>query len=238
MLKIDLHIHSIASGHAHNTILEYINRAKELKMKVIGISEHGPSMTGAAIDETYFRVLDRLPQRVDGVRILKGIEANIIDIKGSIDISDNVIDKLDYIMAGFHKNNPYKDKGSKANTKGMINAIRSGKIDIITHPFFTKDINFDVEKVYEEACKHNVMLEINLSYLKERKIQLDTLANLKKMMSMVTKYKKKVIVGSDAHNIWELADDDGLKKIKKIGLKENIIINNYPRELFAQLEIE
>ncbi len=239
MLKIDLHIHSIASGHAHNTILEYINRAKELKMKVIGISEHGPSTTGNALDETYFRVLTRLPQLVNGVRILRGIEANIIDSKGSIDISDKVIDKLDYVMANFHCNNPYKDKGSKANTNAMINAIRSGRIDIITHPFFVKDFHVNIEKISEEACRHNVMLEVNLSYLKENKIQPDTFANLKKMMSVVKKYKKKVIIGSDAHNIWELADDSGLKKIKnKIGLKENIIINNYPRELFSQLEIE
>lgn len=239
MLKYDLHIHTVASGHAHNTLLEYINQAKGLKMKAIGISEHGPSMDGAAINEVYFRVLDRLPEIVYGVRILRGIEANIIDAKGSIDISEKIIGKLDYIMASLHRGTPYKEKGKKMNTEATIKAIRSGKIDILTHPFFTKDFPMDVEKVFKEACLHNVMLEINLSYVKERKIQPDTFENLKKMISIVKKYKKKVIVGSDAHNIWELADDSGLEKImNKIGLKENMIINNYPKELFSQLEIE
>jgi putative hydrolase len=239
MLKYDLHIHTVASGHAHNTLLEYINQAKGLKMKAIGISEHGPSMDGAAINETYFRVLERLPETVHGVRILRGIEANIIDSKGSIDISEKVIGKLDYVMASLHRGTPYKEKGKKMNTKATINAIRSGKIDILTHPFYLKDFDMDVEEIFAEACAHNVMLEINLAYVKGRKIQSDTIENLKKMISIVKKCGKKIIVGSDAHNIWELADDSGLKKIKnKIGLTNDLIINNYPKELFAQLDIK
>jgi putative hydrolase len=46
MLKIDLHIHTIASGHAQNTILEFINQAKDLKMEVIGISDYGRGNSG------------------------------------------------------------------------------------------------------------------------------------------------------------------------------------------------
>ena len=42
MMKVDLHIHTVASGHAHNTILEYLTMAKKLEMSVIGISDHGP----------------------------------------------------------------------------------------------------------------------------------------------------------------------------------------------------
>lgn len=239
MLKIDLHIHTIASGHAHNTILEYLNMARDLKMKIIGISDHGPHCPDVMINDSYFRTLTRLPEKVDGVRILRGIEANILDTKGNLDISDKVIDRLDYVMAGLHEIKNIKDRGIKANTKAVVNAIKSGRIDVITHPFFTKDFSLDIEKISEEACRHNVLLEINISCLKGRKLQKDTIPNLRKMVHIVKKHKKKIIVGSDAHNIWELADDAPLKEVKnKIGLTSNLIINNYPKELLNFLEVE
>src|SRR4030042_1189346 len=214
MLKSDLHIHTIASGHAHNTILEYINRAKELKMKMIGISDHGPSCPDVSINNTYFRTLERLPDKIDGVRILKGIEANIINKKGDLDIPDELIDRLDYIMAGLHRTESVKDRGIVVNTKSVVNAIKLGRIDIITHPFFTKEFPLNTERISEAACQHNVLLEVNISCLKGRKLQKDTLPNLRKMVSIAKKNKQKIIIGSDAHNIWELADSKPWRAIK------------------------
>jgi putative hydrolase len=239
MMKIDLHIHTVASGHAHNTILEYLTMAKKLKMSAIGISEHGPFCPDVMINEAYFRVLERLPRKVDGVLVLRGIEANIIDAKGNLDISDKLIERLDYVMAGLHEIKNVKDRGMKKNTGAVVNAIRSGRIDIITHPFFTKEFSLDIEKISNEACAHNVLLELNISCLQGRKNQKDTLPNLKKMIAIAKKWKKKIIVGSDAHNIWELGEDTPLRKIKnKIGLTDGMIINNNPQKLLDFLEIK
>jgi putative hydrolase len=242
MLKIDLHIHTIASGHTYNTILEYINRAKELKMKIIGFSEHGPNMDGSA-NKTYFNCLDRLPRKIGNLIILRGVEANIINKKGDIDIADKIIkNKLDYVIAGFHKNTGLKLGSSRDNTMALINAIKSGRINMLAHPFLNNIIPFDVEKVCVEACEHNVLLEINMHYISdyiaEPQTKKSIIENLKILVQTVKKYKKKVIVNSDAHNIWELGDDSALKKIKKeIGLIDNLIINNYPKELLKLLKI-
>jgi putative hydrolase len=240
MLKIDLHLHTVASGHAHNTILEYINRAKELKMKIIGISDHGPGNDDTLVSEVYFRTLSRLPKFVNGIRILKGIEADIIDLKGSIDISDSTIkDKLDYVMANMHPGAGYKNASKAKNTQALIRAVESGKINIITHPFWIKHFEIDIEKVSEAACVHNVLLEVDIHYIGKHQLNPDMTDSLTKMIKIVKKNKKKVIVGSDAHNIWEMADDSDLKKIqKKIGLSEEMIINNYPKELFKILKID
>jgi putative hydrolase len=54
MLKIDLHLHTIASGHAYNTILEYVDQAKKLKMKMIGFADHGPSLNSVLKNDWYF----------------------------------------------------------------------------------------------------------------------------------------------------------------------------------------
>ncbi|MFA6171519.1 MAG: PHP domain-containing protein [Patescibacteria group bacterium] len=239
MLKIDLHIHTVASLHAQSTIFEYVNRAKELGMEVIGISEHGPDLESNHADYNYFNTILRIPHWINGIRLLRGVEANIIDKDGNIDVTEEMLKKLDYVMAGFHKNAGYEDSGKKLNTNAMVGAIRSGKIDIITHPFVTFIFPADVRKISEEACKRKILLEINLSYIRERKLRSDTLENLKTIIKTVKKYKQKLIVNSDSHNVWELGDDSSLDKIKKkIGLTDNLIINNYPKELFKLLNIK
>jgi putative hydrolase len=242
MLKIDLHIHTIASGHAHNTILEYINQAQKLGMDTIGISEHGPSNNETIVTEVYFLTIGRLPRVINGVRVLRGIEANIIDQDGNIDISDNALGRLDYVMANFHDNTTYKDLGIEGNTEVMIKTINSGKINIITHPFHTQIFNFDIERVVEVACRKSVLLEIDLQYinkyLKRPEKYSECFENIKRVVESVKKYNKKLIVNSDSHNIWELGDDSYLEKIKdQIDLPDEMIINNYPDELFKLLKI-
>lgn len=239
MLKIDLHLHTVMSGHAHNTILEYINKAIELDMKIIGISDHGPASDGGLANNVYFMSLARLPREISGIRILRGIESNIINKKGEIDVTAKMEERLDYIMAGLHLRAGYNDKGNKGNTEAVLNTIRGGRIKILTHPFVTKDFKFDVKKVAEEACKNNVLLSMDTSWMTERRIYPDTLLNLKTITDIVRKNNKKIIVSSDGHNIWEMADERPLEKIKsEIGLTDNLIINNYPEELMKFLEIE
>jgi putative hydrolase len=206
-------------------------------MKVIGISDHG-SKTDSLATEVYFTTLRRIPKEVNGIRLLKGIEADIISPKGDIDISDDVIGKLDYVMASYHPNKLLKSGKVEANTKVIINAIKQKKINILTHPFTTHIFPVDVKKISEEACRNNVLLEVNLHYIKRFRENKEIMSNLKNMVEVAKKNKKKIILGSDAHNIWELADDSILKGVKKeIGLTDNMIINNYPKELFSMLKI-
>jgi putative hydrolase len=238
MLKVDLHIHTIYSGHALNTMLECINRAKELKMEVVGFSDHGPSQSGCLVNESYLNTLHRMPRTVNGMRILHGIEANIINKNGSLDIPDEIITgKLDYVMAAIHPGNDYKDLGIKGNTEATIKTIKSGKVNILTHPYLCL-LSICTEEVYESACLHNVLLEVNISSLQKKFFNEKRVSDIKKMVQIVKKHNKKVIVGSDAHNIWEMGDDSNLKKIQKeIGLTDEMIINNYPQELMQLLRI-
>jgi len=238
MLKIDLHLHTIASLHAFNTLCEYIEQAKKNKMKVIGISDHGPATESSLTDNIYFRTLDRIPKKVSGIRILRGAEANIIGPDGEIDLSEKALAKLDYVIANFHLRSGYEDKGKKKNTQAMIKAIESGKINIISHPHVI-DTPIDHKKIYETACKNSALLEINLSYLAARRINKETLFGIKEIVDTAKRFKCKVIVNSDSHCIWELGDDSNLKKYKKeLGLTDSMIINNYPKELFKLLKID
>jgi putative hydrolase len=240
MLKIDLHLHTIASGHAYNTILEYVDQAKKLKMKMIGFADHGPSLNSVLTNRWYFENQKRIPKIINGIRILKGIEANIINAHGDLDISDKIItEDLDYVIAYFHMPNEYKDLGVSQNTEVLIKTMKNGKVNIISHPFAEKAIRIDIEKISRAACFYNVLLEVNLGYISNSKFTTSAKENLKKMIAIVKKNRQKIIINSDAHSIWEMADDSILKKYnKEIGLDNTMIINNYPKELMKILKVK
>ena len=204
LFKCDLHIHSIASGHAFNTIDECAKYSYSNNYELIGISDHGPSMEGAPC-MGYFEMMYRLPHINQGMSILYGCEANILSEKGDVDISDEILSKLDYTMAGLHKRTPYIDLGKSQNTKAIINTIKSGKIDIITHPV---SWNFDVDvfQIVEAAKTFSVLLEANKTILAEAVEygRVKTIEQYKELFRLSRENGVNIIWGSDAHHVSEM----------------------------------
>ncbi|MGL6170157.1 MAG: phosphatase, partial [Fusobacteriaceae bacterium] len=63
---VDLHTHTVVSGHAYSTLQENILSAKEKGLKYLGMSEHAPEMPGGA-HLFYFSNIRVVPREVDGV---------------------------------------------------------------------------------------------------------------------------------------------------------------------------
>ena len=100
---MDLHTHTLASGHAYSnsTLKENLEEAKKMGLKVLGTSEHARMMPGTA-PLIYFQNVKVIPKEVDGIRLYNGIEANIFDEHGSIDVEEPILSKMDYIIASLH----------------------------------------------------------------------------------------------------------------------------------------
>lgn len=204
LVKSDLHIHSIASGHAFNTIDEIINYSFEKGYKIIGVSDHGPDMEGAP-HSGYFECLHRLPKEKKGMKILYGCEANIINEQGEIDLPDCIVSSLDYVMAGLHKRTSYMYERSSVNTKSILAAIKSHRVDIITHPISISHMVDSIE-IVEAAAYNNVILEINKSVLLSA-ISLKNeyvIKKIKLLYEYAISIGAKIIFGSDAHYISEI----------------------------------
>ena len=73
-LIADIHMHTLASGHAYGTIREMAAAAKEQQLQLIGISEHAPGIPGT-VDPFYYGNLRVIPRVIDGVEILHGSTA-------------------------------------------------------------------------------------------------------------------------------------------------------------------
>ena len=160
MYPVDLHMHTVASTHAYSTLHDYIAEAKRKGIKLFAITDHGPDMADAP-HHWHFINMRIWPRLVDGVGILRGIEANIKNTQGEIDCTGPMLSSLDLIIAGFHEPVfPPQDKAT--NTEAMIATIASGTVHIISHPGNPK-FPVDIPAIAAAAAKHHVALEINNS---------------------------------------------------------------------------
>jgi len=236
LISSDLHIHTLRSGHAFNTIDECVKKAAEMQLKCIGISDHGPTMEGAP-HLGYFEVLSRLPEYICGVETFYGCEANILDIDGTIDVSDEICDLLNYVMAGLHKRTPYNYNSCCDNTKAIIKTMQSRKVHIISHPF-RNEFPVDIYDIVHCAKENNIILEINkvvfVSAAKRKdKVLIEELI---KMLALIKETQTMCLFGSDAHYIsemginqdeWDLMDNCfNISQIKFINDEINVYLKN------------
>ena len=129
---LDLHTHTIVSGHAYCTLREMAKAASEKGLELLGITEHAPKMPGTC-HKFYFENLRIVPREMYGIELLLGSEVNILDAQGTVDLSQRTMEKLDIIIASLHT--PCMTPGSRQeNTDAYLNAMKNPCINIIGHP--------------------------------------------------------------------------------------------------------
>ena len=98
---LDVHTHTIASGHAYSSLQEMTMAAKEKGLEILGITEHGPHIPGTC-DPIYFRNLHCVPRQLYGIKLMLGAELNILNTQGDIDLDEDYWRMLDIRIAGIH----------------------------------------------------------------------------------------------------------------------------------------
>lgn len=194
----DLHTHTIASGHAYSTLKENIEAARDRGLKALGFSDHAVEMPGTA-HPFYFGNFKVIREIIEGVRILKGIEANIMDFNGTIDVEPELGKKLHYVIASLHP--PCIDAGTKEdNTKAIVETMKNPLVKIIGHPDDDR-YPIDHEEVVAAAARERVALEINNSSLRPGATRQNGRKNILILLDLCRRYDVPVVMGSDAH-IW------------------------------------
>lgn len=215
---MDLHTHTIASGHAYNTLYEMIKSASEKGLTLFGSTDHAPKMPGTC-NEFYFINFKVIPRTLYGVNILMGAELNILDHTGRVDLRKGLLERLDYTVASIHE--PcYKGSGSAETTKAYVGAIENPLIHIIGHPDDGR-FPFDYDTVVSAAAENHTLLELNSSSLHPLSPRKNALENYRTMLDLCKHYGTSIIINSDAHvesdvwnhqRAWELIDEIGFPK--------------------------
>ncbi len=229
----DLHTHTIVSGHAYTTLLENIAHCSKNGIKILGTSDHGPTMPGAP-HEWYFGNLRVLPRIIDNVILLKGCEANILNTNGDIDLDKSEIKSLDYTIASFHEP-VFKPLSLEENTKALLNTMdNNDEVEILGH-LGNPNYPLDYEAVVKKAKEKNIMIEINNSSLlgSSRKGSNE---NCEKIAQLCKEFGTKIILTSDSHYKDSICVfNKGIELINKINMPEDLIMND-PEKLIAHFK--
>ena len=222
-LKLDVHTHTIMSGHAYSTMQEMVTAAQQKHLDILGITEHAPGIPGTC-HPIYFRNLHVVPRQYDGLRLLLGAELNILDTKGTLDLDEYYYKMLDLRIAGIHLL-CWEGGTIEENTQGMINAIRNPWTQIISHPGDgTADLLF--EPIVLAAKETKTLLEINNSSLNPVRKKETALKNNLEILRLCKQYEVPVILSSDAHSfIWPLLQETDFP---------DQLIMNYDTERFLE----
>lgn len=224
---LDLHTHTIMSGHAYNTLFEMLHAASEKGVKLLGSTEHGPGMPGTC-DEYYFLNLRVIPREIYGVKLLMGCELNIIDYDGTVQMKERNLKKLDFAIASLHV--PCFESGTvEQNTAAYLGAMKNPCINIIGHP---DDGRFpiDYEKLVLGAKEHHVLLEVNSSSLHPGSSRIGARENYQEMLKYCRQYEVPIIINSDAHCQFDVGNHE-----RAIALLEEL---HFPEELIVNSSIE
>lgn len=231
---IDLHIHTSANPHAYSTLEENIRSAREKNMKVIAITNHGPALQ----DSPHWWSLVNMrviPEYVGELRVLKGVETNIIDENGNFDINQRIYDVMDIILCGLHTVEAYGDPTNIIkNTKAVVNMIRSQKIDIMVH-LGNPQFPLEYEIVVQEATKAGVAIELNNSSL--RASRKGSEVNCRKILELCKKYDTYVSLGTDSHISYDIGEFSKVQElVDEIGYPMEKILNFSVENLEAFLK--
>ncbi len=219
-LEVDTHTHTVLSGHAHSTLIENAATAAKIGLKGIVLSDHGPRVPAAPPD---FNVTTYayLPSHIEGVRVYHGIEANIIDHCGALDMREKYLSKLEFVIAGMHEV-VIAPGGREQNTAAVLGALNNKYVDIIAHPD-NPSFDLDYEAVVKEAAKLGKLLELNDHSMEYRKGGIE---NAEKFLALCKKHDVRISVSSDAHSAFGIGKfGAALEQAKANGFPESLIIN-------------
>ena len=219
---LDIHMHTVASGHAYSTVGEYARAAAEKGLELIGIADHAPAMPGSA-GALYFDNLRALPRVLNGVEILRGVELNILDESGAVDLKPKVLEKLDFAIASLHT--PCLKDGLGDYTRTLINTVKNPYVKIIGHVCDPR-YPFDMEAVIRAAKENGVYPEINNSSLKPGSHRAGGEALLCEFIGLCIKLDCPMVMGSDAHFHTD-AGNFGyvMKLLAECGAPERLVLN-------------
>jgi len=247
-LFADYHTHTKYS-HGAGTIRENVEAARAKGLEQVAISDHGPAnpvfgVSGPRVLLDIKKEAAYYNGRYDDIRVLAGVEANIVGSDGKLDIPGSILKQLDIVLAGLHRftwftdpragmtmylENPLSKLGlgtlsrhlaAKArlnNTKAVVEAVYRYDIDIITHPGLHMSI--DTYELARACAKRGTALEINASHG----------TSLTEFARAAASQGVSFAINSDAHHPRDVGHlEPGLAVAESLGLTADRIINARP----------
>jgi DNA polymerase (family X) len=224
--------------HCHTGFSDGVNTIEELALacrragySYVGITDHSSSATyaGGLLDQELQRQwdeVDAVNARVDGIRVLKGIEVDILE-DGRLDYGDEILAGFDFVIASVHTRFGMSEDEM---TGRILHAMDSPWLTIIGHPtgrlLLSRDsFPIDLPRVFDRAAARGVALEINAD---PHRLDLDW-----RHLGAARAAGVTISIGADAHSIAGLENVTwGLGIARKAALGPEDILNTRSVEEF------
>ena len=233
-ILVDVHTHTIASGHAYSTITENMQAASRKGIQLVAMTDHTPGIPGST-QRYFFDNLRILPNEMFGTRLLKGAETNIISYEGEIDLPEETLEKLDIVLASFHP--PCIDFAEEQIvTEGLIKVMENPYVNVIGHPG-DKRFPLDFEKVVLASKRTGTLLEVNNASLKPGCFRPGVRESLIEMLGYCKAHEVPIVLGSDAHYHEEIGEfKEAIELLESIDFPEHLVLNKMPDKLLHHIK--
>jgi DNA polymerase (family X) len=193
-----LHCHTSYSDGS-NSIEQLALACRDAGYQYVGITDHSQAAAyaGGLQAEDLMRQVDEIDQvnaRLKGIRVLKGVEADIL-ADGRVDFEEQALARLDFVIASVHSR---FNMSAPEMTARILTAMDNPYLTIIGHPtgrlLLSRDpYGLDLDAVIEKAAANSVALEINAD---PHRLDLDW-----RVLRQVRQAGAMVSIGADAHSI-------------------------------------
>lgn len=184
------------------------------------VTEHVSSIPRAA-PPAYFRSMCSIPREFEGVKLVRGVEANILDYTGRLDMPDDLLDWLDWVIASMH--DIVLAPATRAeHTACWLSIAKNPLVDVIGHcgdPRYA----FDLDAVIPEFQRYGKIVEINSHSFEGR---AGSAEGCRRVALACMKYGVPVVVSSDAHFVDHIGYfREALEMLHSIDFPEELILN-------------
>ena len=222
-LRGDLHMHTEASDGV-DTLEKMALAGKSRHYEYIGISDHSPSLkiaNGLSVErlKKQIRAIDRLNQKLSGIRILKSAEVDIL-ADGSLDYPDEILRDLDYTVCSIHSRFAMN---KEQQTERILRAMDNRHFNILGHAtgrllLKRPGYEIDIERIIMRAKERGCFFELNSS-----PDRLDVSAENARLIHEAGIF---IAISTDAHSTGELATIRfGLEQARRAGLDKFAVLN-------------
>jgi len=167
-IRGELHAHSTSSDGS-NSIEQMAKAARDLGYEYIGMTDHSQSLKiahGLSEEDMWqqIRFIEKLNHRLDGIRILKSAEVDIL-ADGTLDYPDDLLKELDYTVCSVHSRFGF---GKQQQTERILRAMDNRWFNILGHAtgrllLKRPGYELDMPRLVEHAKSSGCFFEINSS---------------------------------------------------------------------------
>jgi len=224
----DLHTHTLVSQHAYSTLYENIQAAREAGFYALAITDHGPGMPDGASSHHFF-CMPGLPEMVNGIRLFRGAEVNIMDFAGTIDLDATTLQRLDFVIASYHCE-CISPGTIEENPAGLLAVIKNPFIDCIGHcgnPAYP----IDIPTIVSACFQYGKLIEINASSFR---IRPGSEVICRKVANECIRQKVNLLISSDAHFRDNIGNhEEAIQLLEALDCPEELIINTSKERLLS-----